>query len=257
MRQSAAPALHAASLFALLGLAAPVFAQSAAKPPEVRAASADLNGDGKAEKIAISFAGQNPVRFTLSVNSIKLADKGDDFCDESQGFQIVKIDASAKTRQIAVRFQGPSDAEETRFYRWDGSTIRRVGVVERAVAVSGNGVVYAGIWMGFWQCAQKFALDSKTQTLAFVRQPAYYVGVPATVKQTFPVRQDHTAVSGIVASVAPGSKIQLLLFWSASARPESSRETNGWYLIKTATGLCGWARFDSLREKVEGLPYAG
>ena len=85
----------------------------------------------------------------------------------------------------------------------------------------------------------------------------YFVGVPATVKQTFAVRQDHTTVSGIVASVAPGSKIQLLLFWAASPRPEASRETNGWYLIKTATGLCGWARLDSFREKVDGLPYAG
>ena len=168
MRHSAATVLHAAAFLALWGMAAPVSAQSAAKPPEVRAASADLNGDGKTEKIAISFAGQNPVRFTLSVNSAKLADKADDFCDESQGFRIVGIDASAKTRQIAVRFQGPSDAEETRFYRWDGSAIRRVGVVERALEVSGNGAVYAGIWMGFWQCSEKFALDAKTQTLAFV-----------------------------------------------------------------------------------------
>jgi hypothetical protein len=242
---------------ALLSSATAVHAQSKTAPPEVRAASADLNGDGKPEKIGIAFTGQNPVRFTLSVNSVKLADKADSFSDESPGFRVVKIDSAGRTRQIAVRFIGPNDLEETRFYRWDGRAIRRVGVVPSALDVSGNGAVYAGVWMGFWRCSQKYALDPKTQALVFVRQPGYYVGVPATAKQSFPVRLEHAGGSGVVASVAPGSKIDLLLFWSASARPEASGETNSWYLIRTATGLCGWARLDSFREKVEGLPYAG
>jgi hypothetical protein len=100
-------------------------------------------------------------------------------------------------------------------------------------------------------------LDPKTQTLTLVRQPAYYVGTPTTVKRTFPIHLDHAAGSAVVATVSPGSKIQLLLFWSAASQPEMTREENAWYLIKTATGLCGWARFDSFREKVSELPYAG
>jgi hypothetical protein len=186
-----------------------------------------------------------------------LVDKASRFSEESPGFRIVKIDSAGKTRQIAARFIGPNDLEETRFYRWDGRAIRRVGVVPSAMEVSGNGAVYAGVWMGFWRCAQKFAFDPKTQTLVYVRQPGYYVGVPATVKQPFPVHIDHAAGSGAVASVAPGSKIQLLLFWSAASPPEAGTKDNSWYLIRTATGLCGWARFDAFRDKVEGLPYAG
>ncbi|MES2462902.1 MAG: hypothetical protein V4671_20145 [Armatimonadota bacterium] len=238
-------------------MAAAAHAQGTAVPAEVRAASADLNGDGRSEKIAVTFAGQNPVRFTLTVNSTKLVGKADEFAEESPGLRIVKIDSVGKSRQIAIRFIGPNDLEETRFFRWDGKAIRPVGVVPNAPEVLGNGAVYAGVWMGFWRCSQKFALDPKTQTLSYVRQPGYYVGVPATVKQSFPVRSDHAAGSGVVASVAPGSKIELLLFWSPLARPESSGEANGWYLIKTATGLCGWARLDAFREKVKELPYAG
>ncbi len=228
-----------------------------ATAPEVLAASADLNGDGRPEKITVSFAGQNPLQLTLAVNGVKLADKSGEFAEESAGFRIVKIDSTGKTCQIAVRLTGVGDREETRFYRWDGRAIRRVGLVPSAMDVSGNGAIYAGVWMGFWRCSQKFSLDPKTQVLAFVRQPAYHVGVAATVKQSFPIHLDHAKGSAAVAGVAPGSKIQLLLFWSAAARPEAATEPSSWYLIKTATGLCGWARFDSFREKVEGLPYAG
>jgi hypothetical protein len=234
-----------------------VSAQANAAPPEVRAASADLNGDGKPEKIAISFSGENPVRFTLTVNSVKLVDKASSFAEESRGFEIVKINSAAKARQIAVRFIGPNDLEETRFFRWDGRAIRSVGVVPSATEITGNGSVYTGVWMGFWRCSQKFSFDPKTQTLTLVRQPAYYVGTSTTVKRPFPIYLDHAAGRAAVATVAPGSKIQLLLFWSAASRPEMTREENAWYLIKTASGLCGWARFDSFRGKVQELPYAG
>jgi hypothetical protein len=258
---SAAPRLHILVSLLLMGvslsLAAPLFAQSTKAIPEVRSASADLNGDGKPEKIAMTSQGENPVRFTITVNGVKFVNKAESFTDQAPGFRVVKIDSVGKARQLAVRFIGPNDYGETRFFRWDGKALHLIGAVPNAENITGNGAIYARVWMGFWACKQKYAFNPKTQMLIYVPQPAYYAGTPATVKNTFPIYLEHTSGSSVIANVSPGSKIQLVLFWTSTALPENSTEKNGWYLIKTATGLCGWARLDSFREKVEGLPWAG
>lgn len=248
----------------LMGLslvsALPVTAQSGNTKalPTMRTATTDLNGDGKPEQIDISYTNSTPRQLALSINGAKLIekDKGYDEADQPS-FRIVTLDNTSKTRQIAVELMSPGGQGETLFYRWDGRAIRRVGAVPNAENVTGNRVVKGNLYMDFWTCAQRFVLDPRTQTLKFVRQPTYKVGVSATVKQAFSLRKEHTAGSSAAASLSPGTKIELVEFWSPTARPEDSARANAWFLIKATDGKTGWARLDTFEKKVEGLIYGG
>jgi hypothetical protein len=251
--------VNALLLFAGLSLSSVplAFSQSKTPSPEVHSANADLNGDGTQEKIQISADRSSRGAFFLSVNGVKLPKAFSTYDDTTPGFRIVKIDSASKTRQIALHIPGPNDDGETFFYCWDGKSIRNIGEVPNAETISGNRVVYGGIWMAFWTCKQKYAFNPKTQTLTFVRQPVYPVDIPATVKETFPIFREHTTGSATAATVSPGSKIHLVSFWAPTAEPKDSLPENRWFLVRTAKGISGWARFDTFTEKVDGLPYAG
>lgn len=243
---------------ALLPVTRSVTAQTNTAPATLRSASIDLDGDGKLEKIAVSGTKDTPLRFVLSINNTTRTEKDYSFdSDLPPGFRVVKIDRKSKTQQIAVEFMQPSGLAPTCFYQWDGKTIRRIGVVENVEEITGNGAIDGSIYMGFWSCKQKYVLDPKTQMLRLVRQPTYSVDLPATVTASFPVRQNHADKSDVVATTAPGSKIQLVKFWSPAADPGDSTEANSWFLIKTANGLSGWTRLTIFKEKVDGLVYGG
>lgn len=248
------------SLFAgvLIPPANPTFAQTGAEPTTVRSATVDLDGDGKPEKIAVSGTKTSPLRLVLSVNNAKRTETNQGFdSDVVPGFRVVKLDNNSKARQISVDFIQLSGLTQTCFYRWDGKAIHRIGVVENAEKPSGNGTINGSVYMGFWSCKQKYVLNPKTQTLRTVRQSTYSVGIPATVKEPFSILQDHTDESHVEALAAPGSKIQLVKFWSPAADPTDSTEANSWFLIKTATGLSGWTRLTDFKEKVDGLVFGG
>jgi hypothetical protein len=262
LTKSSAGIVGAVLVFGGLSFSAPLPAAVQSKStqglPSVRTATTDLNGDGKQEKIDIFYTKDSPRQLVLSVNGTKLTEKDKGYDEEdSPSFRIVKLDSAKKAQQIAVELAGPSSLGETLFYRWDGKAIRRIGSVPNAEKITGNGAVYGSVYMDFWTCSQKYVFNPKTQTLTFVRQPMYSVGESATVKQSFPVLREHTTGSGTVANVAPGSKIQLVMFWSPASQPEDSTKANSWFLIKTATGLSGWTRLDTFEKKVDGLIHGG
>jgi hypothetical protein len=213
-----------------------------------------VNGDGKADKVAVTA---DPVksRFTLTINSARLAVPHDNFMDGLPGFRIVKLSEGAKQSYVVVSLMGANDRNEHYFFLYDGKTIRRAGTLPGTYTVPGNGVVYIKHWMGFWMNSLKYAA-AKNGVLQFVPQAGYYVGASATATKTFPIRVSPTKNGAVVANVAPVSKIDLLLFVPYGKEPSAGAE-NGYYLIKTQTGLCGWADFKLFGRRVEGLPYAG
>ncbi|MBC8135077.1 MAG: hypothetical protein H8F28_04215 [Fibrella sp.] len=240
-----------ASTLCLLALSASALAQA----PLVRsAASQDVNGDAKPDKIALT---SDPVRsrFTLTVNGTRLVVPHDNFMDGLPGFRIVRISEGAKQAYIAVSLTGANDHNEHYFFLYDGKAIRRAGMLPGTYTAPGNGVVYIKHWMAFWMSDTKYAVG-KNGALQFVPQAGYYVGVSATAKQSFPIRVSPTKTGATVANVAPNSKIDLLLFMPYGKEPSAGAE-NGYYLIKTQTGLCGWADFKVFQSKVDDLPYAG
>jgi hypothetical protein len=105
--------------------------------------------------------------------------------------------------------------------------------------------------MGFWERREKYVLDPKSRKLKVVPQELYYVGVEAEAKGAFPLYKTR-AGSQVVASVAPGSKCTILL----SERRGKEDSPGPWYLIRSATGIVGWARERTLMENMQ-LPLAG
>lgn len=236
----------------LLLLHASAFAQA----PLVRSsASQDVNGDGKADKVAVTDVPDHS-RFTLTVNAARLVVPHNEFLDDVlPAFRIVRLSEGARQAYVVVSLMGSSDYNRHYFFLYDGKTIRRAGVVPGTYTAPGNGIVYVEDWMGFWMGRTKYAVG-KSGALQFVPQAGYYVGVSGTVKQTFPIRVSPTKTGAVVANVAPASKIDLLLFVPYGKEPSRDQE-NGYYLIKTQTGLCGWADYKLFKDKVPDLPYAG
>lgn len=235
----------------LLALTPSAFAQA----PLVRsAASQDINGDSKADKVAITSATDHS-RFTLTVNSARIVVPHNDFMDGLPGFRIVRLAEGAKQAYVVVSLAGANDYNEHYFFLYDGKAIRRAAMLTGNYTAPGNGVVYIEEWMGFWMSNTKYAV-SKNGMLQFVPQAGYYVGASCTARQTFPIRVSPTKNGAVVANVAPVSKIELILFMP-NGKDLSKGVENGYYLIKTQTGLCGWAEFKLFQKKVEGLPYAG
>jgi hypothetical protein len=243
----------------LLALSRPAAAR---QDDTVKAATADLDDDGKPESIRLTVTPRTdtlPLRFTLTINGVAIAGKFDDFASEIPGFKVVQIDRGSKRRQIMVVGLGDSDFHDTAFYRWDGKRPVFLGIVPTNPDIKGNGALYARIWMGFWTRTEKFAIDAKTGRLAHVPQPFYYVGLKAKVRTTFPIHRAPSDTAPSVAGVAPNSDIEILLYQPRASRSGSPgySEENDWYLIKSETGLCGWVRMKALRENCVNLPFAG
>lgn len=214
----------------------------------------DLNGDGRPERVRLTTV-QNSSRFTLWVDDQKISgflggvpDDGDFAPD---GFLLVDLDTADRYKEIAVHSPGPSDDDEYLLFWYDGKVLRQVGKVSRWPTFVGNGIVLADDWQGFWARRKKYVLDRATHQLRFVPQEFYWVGVQATVKTSFPLYYQRNS-KNVVANLLPASKIDLLVCDLA----EEDKFGKQWYLIRSTTGLVGWARLDSFQDKVQDLPWA-
>ena len=222
------------------------------RPPGqlVKEIEVDLNNDGKPDKVSIDTVKEKS-KFTLTVNHIKatgfLGKSEDDGNFEPDGFYIVDIDSSDNFKGIAVHSSGPSDDDVYLIYAFDGQSLQKMAKLSRWPTFLGNGIVLVDDWMGFWARKKKYVLNRSTRSLQLTPQEFYYVGVQATVEQSFPLYRQRQNTA-IVANLMPQSKIDILLC--------DCSEMNNWYLIKSTTGLVGWARLDSFREKVRDLPWA-
>lgn len=210
----------------------------------VKMVKVDLNGDGKVEEVSISI---KDMEFLLKVDKASI--KGE-LNGEVHGFAIVDIDTTDQYKEIAVHTPGDSDDDEYLIYWYDGKAIKEMGKLSRWPEIPGNGIVLVNDWMGFWQKRDKYVLDNKTRTLQLVPQELYYVGIEAAVKESFPIYKTRTG-SEIVANLKPDSKIFILV-----CDPSPADYDSHWYLIKSETGLVGWATLGSFAGKVEGLPWA-
>lgn len=223
----------------------------------VKSAKVDLNGDGKTEEISISGVTESG-DFVLSVGRVSI--KGTLTAGEADGFTIVDIDTTDEYKEIAVHTPGPSDDDEYLIYWYDGKLIKEVGRLSRWPKFFGDGIVHVGDWMGFWSKREKYVLDKKTRILQLVPQELYYVGIEAKVRGSFPIYKTR-GDSTIVANLKPPSKVLILL---CDPSPTSKGETDDyfddyfcdWYLIKSETGIVGWARLKTFYRRLEGLVWA-
>lgn len=213
----------------------------------VKSAEADLNGDGKVEKIVLN---EDPDRDGFKLTVARLSATGRLESGEADGFIIVDIDKNDKYREVAVHTPGPSDDDEYLIYWYNGTSIREVGRLSRWPTFFGNGIVHVKNWMGFWSKTEKYVLQKHTRTLKRIPQEFYYVGIEAIVKESFPIYKTRKGVHR-VAYLKAVSNILLLV-----CDPSDEDFFSHWYLIKSSTGLIGWARLGSFSRKVEGLMWA-
>lgn len=235
-----------ASLMTLCLLAAP--AAHAGDEGPVKSASVDLNGDGKPEALSLEWdAGKDQFVLKAGGATVRGATDG----NEPAGFTVVDLDSGDKRKEVAVH-TGQTDYDQRKhLFAFDGKALKALGTVPALTEVRGNGIILSDSWQGFWNRRDKYALDAKAGKVSEVPQELYAVGVEATVKQSFPLARGLTEKTP-VATLAQGSKIQVL-----AAAPVGKKGEGYLYLVKSSTGLLGWAREKDLLEKTEGLPLAG
>ncbi|MCP3137052.1 hypothetical protein [Pyxidicoccus xibeiensis] len=213
----------------------------------VQAASVDLNGDGKPEAISVQFD-EAKDQWVLKVGTATA--RGAAEGNASNGFTVVDLDASDKRKELAVH-TGQTDADQqAHLYAFDGKSLKPLGAVPNITEAKGNGIILSDTWQGFWNRRDKFALDAKAGKVTEVPQELYAVGVEARVKTSFALARSRTDKAA-VATLAQGSTIQVL------AAAKAMREGGYLYLVKSSTGLLGWATEKDLLVKTEGLPLAG
>jgi hypothetical protein len=206
----------------------------------------DLNNDGIVEHIRLT---EQPAtgEFTVSVGKASIT-RAFESGEPIDGFIVVDVDENDKYKEIAVHTPGPSDDDEYYLFWYDGTSIHKMAYLSRWPHFYGNGIVNVDAWMGFWTKREKYVLNATTRILDRVPQELYYVGVEANVRKSFPIYRTRTS-SGIVANLKPNSTC-LILVCDTSHQPMQN-----WYLVKSVTGLVGWAREDEVFDKLD-LPLA-
>jgi hypothetical protein len=212
--------------------------------------SVDLNRDGYREEISVRKVG-NDGRFTLKIGSHQISGR---LYGEIEGFTIVDINKADKYLEVAVYTPGDSEDHEYLIYWYNGRRIAEVGHLSRWPTFKGNGIVYEKSWMGFWTIMSKYVLASN-HTLRNIPQPFYHVGITAGVKngRSFAIRLKAQNRAAVVGNLIPGSKIELLVAKFTETRKGQS---DTWFLIKSSSGLIGWASESDVYDNVTGLPMA-
>ena len=213
-------------------------------------AQADLDGDGRLDKISLSVYpdAENTSKFVLKINSViidGLFDSIEDskYIQKELGMKIIDISKYDKFKEIVVFYDGGRyDLRKYHLYSFDGHSIQKMlDPLPMLPKYKGNGIVLVDQWRNFWTKREKYVLNSKTGKLDIVPQELYYVGMEARVKVMFPIYKTKSG-SKIVANLKSKSTVLILAY-----------NTNGWYLIKCESGLIGWT--NDLSKLV--LPTAG
>lgn len=212
-----------------------------------REAKVDLDGDGSADSIVLEVSEDSVGGFLLKINDKSVKGR---LGDIPTGFFVRDIDTSDRFTEVLVYTPGPSDDDEYLLYQYDGKRIWELGHLSRWPLFLGNGIVYVKDWMGFWEKVDKFVMNKKERRLRRIPQELYYVGVKATVAQSFPIYQTPKSPV-ILANLKVGSRIEILAWLPQFERDEYSKQ---WYLIRTEYGLLGYAPFEGI--KVADLPMA-
>jgi hypothetical protein len=198
----------------------------------------DLNKDNIDDTIRVEII--DTYKFRLFINNYKIEDRFDD--GNVDGFKIIDIDKLDKYKEIAVHTSGPSNDDEYMIYCFNGSEIIFMNHLSRWPEFIGNGIIYLNDWEGFWSCRDKYVLDYSERKLKHIEQFAYYVGKKFKIEKGFKIYKEKELINDI-AFLEDNSEIELILCDKTDREYFEYR-----YLIKSQSGLLGWANFKSIYE---------
>lgn len=218
----------------------------------VKSAEIDLNGDGKLEKVFISIPKPQAGDFILKVNEISIQSK---LWDVPDGFIVVDVDTTDQYKEIAVHTPGPSADDEYLIFWYNGKSIMQMGKLSRWPEFLGNGIVIVGNLMGFWTIKQKYVLNKEKRILEYIPQELYFVGQEVTVTKGFRIYKSIMDTT-IIFNFEPKEKTVILLYTPSVKFNDPNRKVDDfysdWYLLKSETGIVGWARLKSFKDKLSG-----
>jgi hypothetical protein len=234
--------MHHTARAMLLLLSLPVLLVAAAPPQRLEE---DLDGDGRKESVTLERLAEG--RFRLSVGGAReTLDTG----EEEISLEVRDVDGADRFREVVVTWGDLDPSRRIRFYRFEGGALHVLGEVGTHAEVRGNGIVLEKTWQDFWSRTEKYVLDAKARRLRRVPQELYAVGVEAKVRTSFPLMHSRGSRE-VVAHVAPDTEVRIV---AAEGEARSGKER--WYLVRTSTGLMGWARRATLDAHTV-LPLAG
>lgn len=206
----------------------------------------DMNSDSKIETISVKQINSDSYKYRLTINESEI---DGNLNEEIDGFLVIDINKWDKYKEIAVHTSGPSNDDVYMIYWYDGKNILFMDTLARWPEFIGNGIVYLNNWEGFWSPREKYQLDNLTRKLIHFEQPAYYVGFKTKINKGFNIYLDKD-LKIEVATLADSSEIEIIL-----CDKKGKTYFDYLFLIKSATGLVGWADFKSFSNNID-LPMA-
>ena len=204
----------------------------------VMSASADLNGDGKAENISVSEI-SDLGDYQLSVNQISIDGKLGPYL-KIKGVVVIDIDTTDAYKEIAIHAPGYGSD----LYGFDGTKIIKIGRLGENAIFPGDGTITTGFWSGYWLMKVQYEYTSD-RVLKVIPQEFSFVGVDATVKEPFPIFEKRDSEK-IVKMLEKDSRVHLILTnFAANSSPtwHSDDVQNRWFLVKAPDGVVGWMKY--------------
>lgn len=203
--------------------------------------SADLDGDGKPETIAL-IKGSN-YNYTLHINNLK-----QEVAFGREGFLIYDIDTTDAFKEIAVFTSGPSDDYEYEIFRYKDNKLYHLGLLEGEITVNGDGTLFTDNGEGFWFKRDVYFLNNELNFLG--KHPFktdYYVGFEVTVTKPFQIFNDLLLLEPFI-EVKPQTPLKI-----QSAHLVENENGRYIYQVVTHNGLLGYTNLDTLLYHTEGI----
>jgi hypothetical protein len=205
---------------------------------------ADFDGDGKKEKVAITgealvLPGADDVYCTM------------DTCELS----VIDIASDKPGKELLACEHGPRDEVDCSIWRlaggkWSQLAFPATHTGPDTVTAKGNGVLLAWYIDRWTTRLEKLTVEGSA--LKVVPQPFYSTfndrdtdGFVFTPDRMFDI-VDAPGGTTVVAKVATGNPVTLLLELPAADRSIQWDESTRWFLIRLQSGLTGWATLQTV-----------
>ncbi len=222
----------------------------------VKAAEADLDGDGRPEKISVEQKGR---RASVHVGAATLEQEIGE--DPVAGFAVIDLDSGDGARELLI--ESDPDGGDLHHFLVVGYAKGKLsllgafgGELPTPPELPGNGTVRIEPWLGFFKTTDKLELSHGK--LVRVEQAFFYAGSSGKPKGSPKLFRtpEHKGVVGVLAPGKPVDIIGYLPRKSACKKQEDSPFAScDAFLIRSSSGLVGWIWFEDLDS--DSLPWAG